>query len=63
MEKATNSFTDAKKKLYTGKGNLINQASQMKQKVQHTTPVRDLPASLVAEAESEEERLREDDSV
>jgi DNA recombination protein RmuC len=55
LEKAGNSFSDAKKKLYTGKGNLINQASQMKQKVQHTTPVRDLPATLVAEAESEEE--------
>jgi DNA recombination protein RmuC len=56
LERAANSFTDAKKKLYTGKGNLISQASQMKQKVQHTSPVRDLPTALVTEAESEEER-------
>ena len=46
LEKATGTFKDAQKKLHTGRGNVISQASQMKQKVQHTKPIRELPAYL-----------------
>ena len=46
LDKAGNAYTDAKKKLFTGKGNVISMASQMKQKIHHTKPVRELPAYL-----------------
>jgi len=55
LDKAGNAYTDAKKKLYTGKGNLITIASQMKQKVHHTKPQRELPIALIEESEREEE--------
>lgn len=55
LDKAGNAYTDAKKKLFTGKGNVISMASQMKQKVHHTKPVRELPLALMEEAEREEE--------
>jgi DNA recombination protein RmuC len=57
LEKASNSFIEAKKKLHTGKGNLISTASQMKLKVHHTKPVRELPLALVEEAERAEDEL------
>lgn len=46
MEKATATFKDAQKKLYTGRGNVISQASQMKHKLSHNKPVRTIPAEL-----------------
>lgn len=55
LDKATGSFKEAQKKLHTGKGNVLSQASQMKQKVHHTKPVRELPAYLVEKALSEED--------
>lgn len=55
IEKAATTFKDAQKKLHTGRGNVISQASQMKQKVHHTKPVRELPAFLVEQALAEEE--------
>jgi len=55
LDKAGNAYTDAKKKLYTGKGNLITIASQMKQKVHHSKPQRELPVVMMEEAEREEE--------
>jgi DNA recombination protein RmuC len=57
LEKASNSFIEAKKKLHTGKGNLISTASQMKLKVHHTKPIRELPLALVEEAERAEDEL------
>ncbi|CAN5552029.1 DNA recombination protein RmuC [soil metagenome] len=57
IEKAGNSYSDAKKKLHTGKGNLISMASQMKLKVHHSKPQRELPIALVEEAEREEELI------
>ncbi len=55
LEKASTSFKEAEKKLHTGKGNVLSQASQMKQKVHHTKPTRELPAHLVEKALGEEE--------
>ena len=55
LDKATGSFKEAQKKLHTGKGNVLSQASQMKQKVHHSKPVRELPAHLVEKALSEED--------
>ncbi len=55
LDKATATFKDAQKKLHTGRGNVLSQASQMKQKVHHTKPARELPAHLVEQALSEED--------
>lgn len=55
LDKASGSFKDAQKKLHTGRGNVLSQASQMKQKVHHTKPVRELPVHLVEQALAEEE--------
>jgi DNA recombination protein RmuC len=55
LDKASATFKDAQKKLHTGRGNVLSQASQMKQKVHHTKPARELPAHLVDQALSEEE--------
>ncbi len=55
LNKATSVFNDAQKKLYTGKGNLLSQASQMKLKLKHNKPTRELPAQLLEQALSEEE--------
>lgn len=55
LDKAGSTYTEAKKKLYTGKGNVISLASQMKLKVHHTRPVRDFPLSLVEAATEQDE--------
>lgn len=55
LERASASFGDAKKKLHTGKGNLLSQASHMKQMLKHNTPTRELPPQLVEEAITEDE--------
>ncbi|GAC1596401.1 MAG: DNA recombination protein RmuC [Chitinophagaceae bacterium] len=55
LDKAGATFKEAQKKLHTGRGNVISQASQMKQKVHHTQPVRELPAYLVEQALGEED--------
>jgi DNA recombination protein RmuC len=57
IEKAGNCFNEARKKLHTGKGNLLITAAQMKQKLHHTKPQRELPAVLMEEAENEEETV------
>jgi len=57
LDKASSTFKDAQKKLHTGRGNVLSQASQMKQKVHHTKPARELPAHLVEQALSEEDTL------
>lgn len=56
IEKASQTFTDAQKKLYTGKGNLLSQAQQMKLKLHHNKPARDIPSALVDRAVIEDER-------
>jgi len=55
QDKASASFKDAEKKLHTGRGNVLSQASQMKQKIHHNKPVRELPAHLVEQALAEED--------
>lgn len=55
LDKATLTFSDARKKLHTGRGNVISQALQMKQKVHHTKPNRDLPPELSDEAMAAEQ--------
>lgn len=55
LQKATATFNDAEKKLYTGKGNLIAQASQMKSKLKHDKPNRELPSALTEQAIVENE--------
>jgi len=55
LQKATTTFNDAEKKLYTGKGNLIAQASQMKSKLKHDKPNRELPPTLIEQAIVEDE--------
>ena len=55
LDKASGTFKDAQKKLHTGRGNVLSQAAQMKQKVHHSKPIRELPAHLVDLALSEEE--------
>jgi DNA recombination protein RmuC len=54
IQKASQTFEDAQRKLHTGKGNLLSQAQQMKQKLHHNRPNRDLPPHLVEKAVSEE---------
>ena len=54
-DKASGTFKDAQKKLHTGRGNVLSQAAQMKQKVHHTKPARELPAHLIEQALAEEE--------
>ena len=55
LQKATVVFNDAEKKLYTGKGNLISQASQMKAKLKHDKPNRELPTNFIEQASVEDE--------
>ncbi|KAA9037227.1 DNA recombination protein RmuC [Ginsengibacter hankyongi] len=55
LQKATAVFNDAGRKLYTGKGNLIAQASQMKARLKHDKPNRELPASMEEQAAVEDE--------
>ena len=59
LQKATATFNDAQKKLHTGKGNVIAQASYMKAELKHNKPTRELPAHLVEQALVEDE-MRED---
>jgi DNA recombination protein RmuC len=54
IQKASQAFEDAQKKMYTGKGNLLSQAQQMKVKLHHNKPNRELPADLVERAVSED---------
>ena len=55
LQKAADVFHDAEKKLQTGKGNVISQASQMKQKLHHNKPIRNLPDEWVEQALSQDE--------
>ncbi len=55
LQKTMSTFADAEKKLHSGRGNLIAQASQMKSKLKHDKPSRELPASLVDKALAEDE--------
>ncbi len=55
LQKATLTFSEAEKKLYTGKGNLLSQANQMKAKLKHDKPNRELPSGLVEQAIIEDE--------
>ncbi len=55
LQKAADVFHDAEKKLQTGKGNVISQAAQMKQKLHHNKPVRHLPDEWVNHALSQDE--------
>ncbi len=55
IQKAATVFNDAEKKLYTGKGNLLAQASQMKAKLKHDKPNRELPLALTEHAIVEDE--------
>lgn len=55
IQKAAGVFNDAEKKLYTGKGNLLAQASQMKAKLKHDKPNRKLPSALTEHAVVEDE--------
>ncbi len=55
LDKAIITFKDAQKKLHTGRGNVLSQAAQMKQKVHHTKPVRELPPHLIEQALAEED--------
>ncbi len=55
IQKAASVFNDAEKKLYTGKGNLLAQASQMKTKLKHNKPTRELPTALTEQAIVEDE--------
>ena len=55
LDKASGTFKEAQKKLHTGRGNVLSQAAQMKQKVHHTKPTRELPAHLIEQALAEED--------
>jgi DNA recombination protein RmuC len=55
LNKASGTFNDAQKKLYTGKGNLLSQANQMKAKLKHNKPNRELPAEMLEQALIEED--------
>lgn len=55
LQKATTTFSDAEKKLYTGRGNLISQLSQMKGMLKHDTPNRELPPYISEQANIEDE--------
>lgn len=55
IEKASQTFSEAQKKLHTGRGNLLSQAQQMKLKLHHNKPNRDLPAGMVEQAMTEEQ--------
>ena len=61
LDKASGTFKDAQKKLHTGRGNVLSQAAQMKQKVHHTKPARELPAHLIEQALAEEENERSEE--
>jgi DNA recombination protein RmuC len=55
LQKATTTFSDAEKKLHTGRGNLISQASQMKGMLKHNTPNKELPAYLSEQGNIQDE--------
>ncbi len=55
LQKATAVFNDAQKKLHTGRGSVIAQASNMKVMQKHNKPTRKLPAHLVEQALVEDE--------
>ncbi|MEO7119936.1 MAG: DNA recombination protein RmuC [Ginsengibacter sp.] len=55
LQRATTTFSDAEKKLYTGRGNVISQASQMKGMLKHNTPNRELPAHLSEQGNIQDE--------
>lgn len=55
LQKATAVYAEAEKKLHTGKGNLISQAHQMKSKLKHDQPNRELPGSMIEQAITEDE--------
>jgi len=59
LQKATATFNDAEKKLYTGRGNLISQASHMKGMLKHDTPTRELPAFITEQGNIEDEMPNE----
>jgi DNA recombination protein RmuC len=58
IQKAASTFNDAEKKLYTGKGNLLAQANQMKVKLKHNKPTRELPSALTEQALIEDEMMK-----
>lgn len=60
LNKASGIFTEAQKKLYKGKGNLLSQANQMKSKLKHNKPARELPPHLLEQALAEEEQEEQD---
>jgi DNA recombination protein RmuC len=55
IDRAGAVFQEARKKLHTGKGNLVSQALRMKGKLGHNKPNRELPQGLVEEAEAAED--------
>ncbi len=55
LDKAGATYREAEKKLHTGRGNVIAQASQMKNKISHNKPIRNLPTDM------EERGLAEDE--
>jgi len=59
LQKATTTYNDAEKKLYTGRGNLISQASQMKGMLKHDTPNRELPVFITEQGNIEDEMPNE----
>jgi DNA recombination protein RmuC len=59
LQKATATFNDAEKKLYTGRGNLISQANHMKGMLKHDTPNRELPAFIIEQANIEDDMPNE----
>lgn len=64
LEKTTSTFKDAQKKLHTGRVNVINLASQMKQKILHNKPIRELPKEMIelSMVENAEENENIDDA-
>ncbi|MBC7901820.1 MAG: DNA recombination protein RmuC [Gemmatimonadaceae bacterium] len=60
LTKATASYTDARKKLTDGNGNLISLAKQIKDKAHHSKPKRELPPDLLEQARSAEQTENED---
>lgn len=55
ISKASGTFNEAQKKLYTGKGNLLSQPNQMKAKLNHNKPTRELPSEMLQQALIEED--------
>lgn len=55
LQRAIVVYSEAEKKLSTGKGNLISQAHQMKSRLKHDQPNRELPGSMTEQAIVEDE--------